>query len=319
MERPRLPRLPESSLRNFLKVFAAFGVGVIATFALAVVYSRSHQSWGSVRAENVVAVEQTKVPATQAEAPAQRPAQSRESQTAIGQSPPPSSSAAQQADAEPVRAPQRKTSVEPATPQPATVVPQAADLPLAQSQLAQTPPPVEPQPALLWLQPGMSIPVHLADTLSSDRNRPGDSFRAVLDAPIAVRGSVVAQPGTTVFGRISQAHRARLLGRKAELALTLTELRTTHDGPVAIQTNQVEQEGSRGGILGTAKMATGAAAGAVVGALKGAAEGAGITSSLRNGSPSSGPSGKRTVTFPAGIQLTFTLAAPVRIVEHANR
>jgi outer membrane lipoprotein SlyB len=96
---------------------------------------------------------------------------------------------------------------------------------------------------------------------------------------------------------------------------------TAADGRLLrIDTNNVEQSGSGGVIVNTAKRATGAAVGAVMGALNGAAEGAGISSSLRNDTPTNGfMATKRTVVLPAGTQVAFRLVAPIRVTEPDTR
>lgn len=180
--------------------------------------------------------------------------------------------------------------------------------------------PPQAAPHVINVQIGTSIRVRLAETLSSDRSWTGDTFRAVVDSPVVVNGSIVAPSGATVLGRVANARKAPLIGGRAELALTLTDI-TTDDGRLArIATEEVEQAGARSGIVNTARMATGAAVGAVMGALNGAAEGAGISSSLRNGGPTNGfMATKRTVVLPAGTEVVFRLSGPLKITEPMNR
>jgi hypothetical protein len=167
---------------------------------------------------------------------------------------------------------------------------------------------------------GTNINIRLAEALSSDRNRTGDSFRAVLDESLVVDGVVLAGTGSNVLGRIAQARKAPLLGGTAELTLTLTDI-TTADGHLTkINTNNIEQQGSRSGVVNTAKMATGAAVGAVIGAVTGAAEGAGISSSLRDDNRTSGfMATKRTVVLQSGTEVDFKLASALRVAEVVNR
>src|SRR5579862_2779431 len=61
-----------------------------------------------------------------------------------------------------------------------------------------------PVPAQLTLKPGTFISVRVNQLLSSDRNQQGDAFTATLDRPLVVDGFVVAQPGQTVAGRVSE-------------------------------------------------------------------------------------------------------------------
>src|SRR5437764_389959 len=64
-------------------------------------------------------------------------------------------------------------------------------------------------PLRLTLSAGTVIPVRSTEWLSSDSNRPGDTFSAVLDQPLIVDGWVVARHGQTVIGRVAVAEKAR--------------------------------------------------------------------------------------------------------------
>lgn len=72
--------------------------------------------------------------------------------------------------------------------------------------------------------------------------------------------------------------------------------------------------------MNTAKRATGAAIGAVTGALDGAAAGAGIGAPLKNDAGADGFfATNRTVIFPAGARIVFSLAAPIKVTQQGNR
>ncbi|MBV8810973.1 MAG: hypothetical protein JO033_20075 [Acidobacteriaceae bacterium] len=209
----------------------------------------------------------------------------------------------------------------------ATAVPQsaAAVLPETHVDVIPEPEPKVPdtrmaEPKVVTVQPGTSVQVRLAETLSSDRNRTGDTFRAVLDSPLVVDGFVVAGTDSTIFGRVTNARKAPFLGGKANLTLTLTNITTTDGRFVRIDTNDVERDGSRSGVVNTAKMAGGAAVGAVIGALTGAAEGAGLSSAVTNDNRTNGfMATNRTVALPPGTRLSFSLASPLRLSENVNR
>jgi hypothetical protein len=176
------------------------------------------------------------------------------------------------------------------------------------------------EPKQVTVEPGTAVRVRLTETLSTDRTRTGDSFRATLAAPLLVDGVLVAGTDAIVLGRVASAHKAPILGGKADLTLTLTDITTPNGHDLRIGTNNIEREGSRSGVLNTAKMATGAAVGAVVGALSGAAEGAGISSALKNDDRTNGfMATNRTVVLAAGTQMTFTLVSPLIVSNEPNR
>lgn len=172
----------------------------------------------------------------------------------------------------------------------------------------------------LTIQVGSPVQVRLADTLSSDRQRTGDAFRAVLTSPVLVGGVVVANSNSVVLGRVVKAHKAPLIGGRSELTLTLTSLTGADGSVIPIETNDAEREGSHRGVVNTAKMAAGAVVGAVTGALEGAAEGAGISSSFNSDEEASVfKASKKIVILPAGTELLFSTSSPRLITVASNR
>jgi hypothetical protein len=174
------------------------------------------------------------------------------------------------------------------------------------------PPPLPPQ---LTLAPGTFVTVRLNQGLSSDRNQPGDPFSATLTQPLVIDGVVVAQRGQMVYGRVSQAQKAKA-SQPSGLGLELTGL-TLVDGTQAnIRTQLVGRRGGQtptGQQVGT--VATTTAVGAAVGAVadwgRGAAIGAGVGAAagvigvmLTRNQP--------TVVFPE-TALTFRIESPVAI------
>jgi hypothetical protein len=135
-------------------------------------------------------------------------------------------------------------------------------------------------PSELTVKPGTYLTVRLNQTLSSDRNRPGDSFVASLLQPVVVDGVVVANRNQLVYGRVVEAERARS-DRPSRLAVELTGI-TLADGTQApIRSQLAMQEGGtmpRDAQFGTVATTTavGAGIGAMAGWGKGAAIGAGV-------------------------------------------
>jgi len=130
----------------------------------------------------------------------------------------------------------------------------------------------EPQaPRSVTLPAGSLISVRLDESLSSERNQPGDSFRAVLDQPLAADGFVVAERGARVQGRIVEAERAGRVKGLSRLVLELTQLTTSDGQRVKVQTETFSRQGesSKG------SDATKIGAAAVIGAGAGGAAGTG--------------------------------------------
>jgi len=177
------------------------------------------------------------------------------------------------------------------------------------------PPPAPSVPAQLTIKSGTFLTVRINQVLSSDHNQAGDAFTASLVQPLVVDGFVVAQPGQTIAGHVTEAKKAGRVSGVSHLAVQLTDLTLVDGQQSAIQSQMVTRTGptSNGqdaaAIGGTT--AVGAAAGAVGAGGTGAAIGAGAGAALgtigvllTRGHP--------TIITPESV-LTFQIQAPVTI------
>ena len=182
--------------------------------------------------------------------------------------------------------------------------------------------PVAParQAHVVTLDSGTSVAIRLAETLSTDHNYTGDTFRATLDSPIIRDGFIIADKGSKVLGRIVNAQRAGRLEGVSNLTLALTEINTTDGQRVHIASSTYDKKGPTSTGEDAAKIAGGAALGAIIGAVagggKGAAIGAGVGGAAGTGAVMV-TRGKPAV-FPVETRLTFQLAGPVTITEKLN-
>jgi hypothetical protein len=90
---------------------------------------------------------------------------------------------------------------------------------------------------------GSPIIVRLISPLSSAQAQSGDSFRAVLDEPILVRGQILAKRGTPVLGRVAVAEPSRPDSHDGYLRLTLSSITTNRD-TLVVQTSSIFAKGS---------------------------------------------------------------------------
>lgn len=170
-------------------------------------------------------------------------------------------------------------------------------------------------PSQLTVKPGTFVSVWVNQTISSDRNQPGDAFSATLAKPLVVDGVVVAQRGQTVGGRVAEAQKAGRVKGVSRLALQLTDLTLVDGQVVPLDTQLINRRGptsegrDAGAIVGTT--ALGAAIGGAAQGGQGAAIGAGagvvagtIGVLLTRGHP--------TVIYPESV-LTFRILAPITI------
>lgn len=175
-------------------------------------------------------------------------------------------------------------------------------------------------PSRLTIKPGTYVIIRTAEVLSSDHSSPGQTFVATLAQPVIVDGVVVAQPGQTVYGRVTEAQKAGRVEGVSKLGIELTGLTAADGQQLSIQSQMISHVGptSQGrdaaAIAGTTGL--GAAIGAAAGWGTGAAIGAGAGAAagiigvlLTRGEPT---------VIPPESMLTFRIEQPVEIAtDHA--
>jgi hypothetical protein len=137
-------------------------------------------------------------------------------------------------------------------------------------------PPPPPVPSQLTIPAGTYVTVRVNQTLSSDKNQPGDAFTASLVQPLVVNGVVAAEPGQTVGGRVVTAEKHHY-DKPARLGLALTNLTLVDGQQLPINTQFISRQGGTtpgGAEVGTVAATTGV--GAVIGAAAGWGTGAAI-------------------------------------------
>src|SRR5712664_1661213 len=170
-------------------------------------------------------------------------------------------------------------------------------------------------PATLTVPAGTILLIRINEYLSSDRNRIGDQFTAVLENPIVVNGWVVARRGQMLLGQVKEARKAGRLKGTSELGIELTDMTVVDGRQVPIYTELWKGSGgtSHGQDAATIGTTTGLGAligaaadwgtGAAIGAGAGAAAGMGAVLLTR---------GHPTILEPES-QLSFRLLDPIRV------
>jgi hypothetical protein len=182
-------------------------------------------------------------------------------------------------------------------------------------QPAQAPQSSQPVPSTLTVPAGTVLVIRTTDFLSTDHNKIGDQFTAVLDQPLVVNGWVIARRGQTIIGKVKDVKKAGRVKGTSELGVELTDITIVDGRQLPILTELWKGSGGTshgqdaGTIVGTTGVgaAIGAAAdwgtGAAIGAGAGLAAGIGAVLLTR---------GHPTVVQPES-QLTFRLVDPVKI------
>jgi hypothetical protein len=151
--------------------------------------------------------------------------------------------------------------------------------------------------------------------LSSDQNKAGDTFNAVVDQPIVADGWVVVRRGQSVTGRVVEAQKAGRVSGVSHLGIELGEI-TLVDGQVApVKTELVKTSAGTSNGRDVAAVGATTGVGAIIGAAAGGGEGAGIGAGAGALAGIAGvllTRGRPTVLYPETL-LTFRIDSPVSI------
>src|ERR1035437_5314941 len=138
------------------------------------------------------------------------------------------------------------------------------------------PPP--PPPAMATsgtLPPGTNLVIRMIESVDSETNRVGQSFRASLDQPVMVDGQTVIPRGADAVVKLVDSKDSGKLTGRADLTLSLQSV-SINGHFVDINTQSIKKESASQGEK-TAKVAGGTAvAGAIIGAIAGGGKGAAI-------------------------------------------
>ncbi len=170
-------------------------------------------------------------------------------------------------------------------------------------------------PATLTLPTGAFVTVRVNQWLSSDRNQAGDSFYATLAQPVIIDGVVVARKGSTVMGRVSEAHKAGRVQGTSGLGLQLTSLSLVDGSQIQVQSQIVDRQGTTSVGRDAAAIGGTTAMGAAVGASAAGGPGAAIGAGAGAIASTVGvllTRGRATEVYPETM-LTFRLDTPVTV------
>jgi len=182
------------------------------------------------------------------------------------------------------------------------------------------PPPEAPAPNTVTVAAGTTVRVRIGETLSTERNKDGDSFVATLDQPLVVDGFVIAERGARARGRVVEALRAGRVKGLSKLAVELTEVSTSDGQRVRIDTSPYENQARTTHKGDAAKIGGGAALGAIIGAIAGGGVGAAIGAGVGGAAGTGGVMMTRgkPVEIPVETRVSFRLKSPVTITEQLH-
>jgi hypothetical protein len=159
---------------------------------------------------------------------------------------------------------------------------------------------------------GATVTVRMIDSIDSDKNDAGQTFRASLDEPLTVNGRTIAAVGSDATVRLVQVDKGNIADSE-EVTLELTEIRANgrtyrlETGPAQVSQKTQGRE--------TAKVVGGTAVvGAIIGAIAGGGKGAAIGAAAGAGAGAAVQAirGQR-VKIPSETTLDFHLTRPLMI------
>ena len=174
---------------------------------------------------------------------------------------------------------------------------------------------VAQEPESTTLPAQTTLVVSLGSQVSSETNRPGDTFHTTLTQPILVENQVVLAAGTAVMGRLSRIE--HLDGGGTIMELRLTEVHMPGGDNAGINTGGLQLVAEGGSVEDDLeKVAIGGVAGGILGAAVGGAKGAAVGAAVGAGAGTVvavATRGDDAIVIPAGQKLQFVLAEPADI------
>jgi len=197
--------------------------------------------------------------------------------------------------------------------QPATPAPPPASA-SAPPPPSPPPPPEAPTSAGNTLYGGIAIPagtdisVRTIDSVDSERDRRGQTYRASIDQPVIVNGQTVVPRGADAVIMLSDSQQSGKIEGKAVLTLELRSISIngrTYDSTSSTVSRESGGRGARSAKVIGGTAALGAIIGAIAGGGRGAAIGAGSGAAV--GTAAQVVTSGQKVKVPAETLLTFTL------------
>ena len=187
------------------------------------------------------------------------------------------------------------------------------------------PPPPQPKPAAaaapkpaperrtVMVPAGTALNVRLTDGINVDASQAGQTFKAILDDPVMIGGSVVIPRGASASLQAVKVEQSGKMKGSDKISLKMNTIR--FGGMVYdVTTAYVEAKGKGEGKKTARKVGGGAGLGAIVGGIAGGGSGAAIGAAVgAAGGAAVASGGEEHLSLPAETRLTFNLTAGVAV------
>jgi len=190
---------------------------------------------------------------------------------------------------------------------------------MAHQDAAPAPPPPAPAPPpppqKVTIPAGTTLAIRLVDAIDTEKNQPGETFKATLNSPLSAEGDVAIPAGYDVEGHIADLKSAGKFAGQSLLVLQLDRI-SVGGKSYAIQTDEYKRQGSSRGKNTAEKVGAGAAIGAIIGGIAGGGKGAGIGAAAGGGlggGVQAATKGQQ-IKLPSETVLNFTLQNPLTVI-----
>ncbi len=167
---------------------------------------------------------------------------------------------------------------------------------------------------------GTSLSVRLIDSLDSEQNQVGDTFRASLASPVTVGDETVIPANADVEGRVVDVKSAGHFKGQSVLTLELTRL-MVNGKTYNLSTSQWSKQGTSRGKRTAGTVGGGAALGAIIGGIAGGGKGAAIGAAVGAGAGTGVQAATKgqQIKLASETVLNFTLENPISVVPSNRR
>jgi len=157
------------------------------------------------------------------------------------------------------------------------------------------------------------VNVRLTQAIDVDASRAGQTFKAIVDDPVSVGGSIVIPRGASAVLQAVQVQQSGTMKGSDKISLKMNSV--GFGGMVyEVATGYVETKGKGEGKRTTRKIGGGAGLGAIVGGIAGGGEGAAIGAAIGGVTGAAvAAGGEEHLKIPAETRLQFQLMSAVKV------
>jgi hypothetical protein len=185
----------------------------------------------------------------------------------------------------------------------------------ARTAAPAAPPPPKPAaaPKPVTVPAGTMVNVRLSQAIEVDASQTGQKFKAIVDDPVMINGSIVIPRGASAVLQAAEVQQSGTMKGSDKITLKMNSI--TFGGMVyEVASTYVEQKGKGEGKKTARKVGGGAGLGAIVGGIAGGGSGAAIGAAVgAAGGAAMAASGQEHLKLPAETRLQFQLSAAVNV------